>query len=112
MFQSEHAKDIITEIKGMSQAEYTKAILNISTAPYIHSTSTKESYSHFERFVKQELGKSKKDNSFESLEELETFTQSEDTLQALYYVGGYMLRKLKLKNWSCIVIADIINKVD
>ena len=102
---SPDSQQMITQIQHLPQPDYITIIKFVSSKKTVHSITNPSSlpnhiYFHFERFITKSLGKLHQHNTDSSLQ-LDSILQSNDTVEGIYYVGGFILRKLKkMTGWT------------
>lgn len=102
---SPDSQQMITQIQHLPQSDYITIIKFVSSKKTVHSITNpsllpNHIYFHFERFITKSLGKLHQHNTDSSIQ-LDSVLQSNDTLEGIYYVGGFILRKLKkMTGWT------------
>ena len=101
-----------SDIQQLSQTDASSLINHIASFKTIHNTDNPStlcnvSYFHFEKLAKKHIGRCRQHQHVSSSA---TIQQSDDSLQAIYYVGGWVLRKLKSMGWESVTEWDILNE--
>ena len=106
LFQTPSGTTLINTIQELTSEEQIEIINFISSNQNVHSIdnpSTLPNHAYFQlaRFITRQLGTLNNVNTaIETDLDISNISQSDDTLQGIYYVGGSIIRRLQKGSWE------------
>lgn len=112
---TDDGKDILQDVERLSDDSLSSIIVEVASHQDVvryqlpNSPLPRHTTAHLMRFISRTLGAKSKSEGIKTSSEIEKLPRSNQALQALYYVCGFLLRKLKSRKWDAETI-DILNE--